>query len=430
MRPANHVADFDDVPGLLTWDGVCAPDANGNSSATLSNGWTPFFAGRSSCVIALDASPTCPGVTNDCATRVGYGASWQAAANHAAFSDDLAGVLTWEGTCRAGSPSHAVLSNGWTPFFTGADSCDLSFRHTQCNSLFDNPVVAVSCPDPGVMKEGDEYFMACTSGGPAYPIRSSTDLVHWTSRGTIFTGANHPAWATGDYWAPEIHKVGNTFVAYFSARHTNGHFAVGAAHATNILGPYTDVGQPLVNDPNPGVIDAHEFEAASGAKYLLWKVDGNAVGASTPIKIQRLAADGLSLTGMPTTILSNTLAWEGNVVEGAWMIENGGFFYLFYSGNGYASTSYAIGVARSSSPTGPFTKAPAPILVSNSKWSGPGHGSVVLGPSGDWVHVYHAWVAGKINQAPGRQVLVDRIRWENGWPTMLGGPSSRSQPMP
>jgi beta-xylosidase len=291
-------------------------------------------------------------------------------------------------------------------------------------------VVPTDCPDPGVVREGLEYLMACTSGGPGYPIRSSTDLVHWTYRGTVFTSSTQPAWATGDFWAPEIHKVGSTFVVYFSARHINGVFAVGAAFASDILGPYTDLGAPLLSAPSPGVIDAHEFETSSGARYLLWKVDGNAIGAPTPIKIQPLTADGLQVTGAPTTLISNTLAWEGAVVEGPWMVEHGGFFYLFYSANGYASSSYAVGVARATAPTGPFTKAAAPILVSKGAFAGPGHGSVLIGPSGDWVSVYHAWVAGKIGAAPGRQVLVDRITWSGGWPRMDGAPASRSQPLP
>jgi len=159
-------------------------------------------------------------------------------------------------------------------------------------------------------------------------------------------------------------------------------------------------------------------------------VDGNAVGASTPIKIQELAADGLSLVGSPTTILSNTLGWEGALVEGPWMIERGGYFYLFYSANGYASPSYAVGVARADSPLGPFSKASNPILTSEGSWAGPGHGSVLIGPHGDWVHVYHSWEAAHVGEAPGRLVLVDRIQWDNGWPVMRTAPSSWSQPLP
>jgi beta-xylosidase len=290
--------------------------------------------------------------------------------------------------------------------------------------------VGEDCPDPGVLRDGGTYYLACTPGW-AFPLRSSKDLVHWTSQGTVFTAASHPTWATGLFWAPELHDVGGKFVVYYSAKSgASGTFAVGAGSSASPLGPYADLGKPLLTEPAPGAIDAHYFRAASGKHYLLWKVDGNAVGKPTPIKAQELAADGLSLAGSATTLLGNTLPWEGPLVEGPWMIEHGGYFYLFYSGNGYASPSYAAGVARASSPLGPFTKKGDPILVSKGAWAGPGHGSVVLGPSGDWVHVYHAWVAGKIGQAPGRLTLVDRVQWEGGWPLMRGAPSSRSQPPP
>jgi beta-xylosidase len=273
--------------------------------------------------------------------------------------------------------------------------------------------------------------MLCTSGGPGYPIRTSRDLVHWTMRGTAFTAATKPAWATGDFWAPELHSVGNGYVLYFSARHTDNSLAVGAATAPTPFGPFTAQALPLVKETYPGVIDVHEFQSPDGKRWLLWKRDGNAVGQQTPIRIQELsAADGLTRLGSPVDLIVNDQPWEGRVVEGPWMIFEAGYYYLFYSANGYASVAYAIGVARSMSPLGPFTKAAAPLLVSKGNWAGPGHGSVVRGPTGGWVHVFHAWVAGKIGQAPGREVLLEPITFENGWPVMHAAPSSRSQPLP
>lgn len=430
LKPPSHPAQHDDAGGLVTWDGSCQVDGSGNAFATLSNGWKPFFQSKS-CIIALDYSGACSGVAASCETRVQYGPKWLPAPNHPAPYDDVAGVLTWNGICSAsGGDSSATLSNGWAPHFSGSGACDLSFRHTQCGGLYENPVVGSDCPDPGVMKDGDTFYMTCTPGY-AYPIWSSKDLVHWKSAGTIFTAATKPGWAASHFWAPEIHKVGSKYVAYFSAKSSSsGTFAVGAASASSPVGPFGDLGKPLVTEPSPGAIDAHYFRASSGKHYILWKVDGNAVGQATPIKIQELASDGLSRVGSPTTILTNTLAWEGALVEGPWMVEHGGEFFLFYSGNGYGSPSYGVGVAKASSPLGPFTKKGAPILSSKGGWAGPGHGAVLKGPSGDWVHVYHSWVAGKVQQAPGRIVLVDRVQWSGGWPSMLGAPSSRSQPMP
>ena len=429
IHDAAHTAMYDDADGAITWDGVCGSDGT-NSFATLSNGWRPYFSGRNACVLALDYSGSCSGVPTACETRVTYASTWLNAPGHAAQYDDAAGVVSWNNECSAsGAQSSATLSNGWQPYFSGTNGCGFSFRYTQCGGLYDNAVVATDCPDPGVVRDGNMYVMACTGGG--YAIRTSPDLVHWTRRGFIFPSGSAPTWATGDFWAPEIHHVGNHWVAYFSARYrANNRLAIGAASGPTSTGPFTDIGHPLINDPNPGVIDVSEYTAPDGTPYLLWKTDGNAVGASTPIHIQRLAADGLSLVGSPRTILTNDRAWEGSLVEGPWMIDNGGMYYLFYSANGYASTRYAIGVARATSPLGPFTKAPNPIVTSNGVWAGPGHGSVVRAPDGGWVQVYHAWQAAHVGTAPGRFVLLDRITWSNGWPQMLGAPSSRSLPPP
>jgi beta-xylosidase len=293
-------------------------------------------------------------------------------------------------------------------------------------------VIANDCPDPGVMRDGDTYYLTCTHTGGAgiFPIYSSTDLVSWTRVGSILP--DRPAWANDRFWAPEIHKVDqNRYVAYFTAStRSDNRLSIGAAIATNPAGPYTDIGEPLIYDPTPGVIDAHYFRASDGRRFLTWKRDGNAVGQSTPILLREVASDGITLQGPTSTILTNDRAWEGAVVEGQWIVEHDGYFYLFYSGNGYASPSYGVGVARSTSATGPYTKAAAPILRTNAVWDGPGHGAVILGPSGDWVHVYHGWQKGRVGQSPGRQVLVDRVTWSQGWPQMLGAPSRRSQPVP
>jgi arabinan endo-1,5-alpha-L-arabinosidase len=425
---------YDDVNGVVSWDGACKTDSSGNSYATLSNGWRPYFEGKGSCIIALDQRGACPNTPTSCETRISYGPRWQAAPNHPASYDDVGGVVTWEGSCRAsGSSSFARLSNGWEPHFQGSNACDISLRHTQCGGLYTNPVIDANCPDPGVTQDGTRYVLTCThtGGSGIFPIYTSTDMTRWSLKGKIL--ASKPGWANDRFWAPEIHKVApNRYVAYYSAsERSNNKLAIGAATASSATGPFTDIGRPLVSDPTPGVIDAHYFQASDGRRFLLWKRDGNAIGQKTPIFMQELGADGITRRGAVHTVLTNDQSWEGALVEGQWLVERGGYFYLFYSGNGYASASYGIGVARATSPTGPYTKASGgPLLRTNHAWDGPGHGSVLKGPSGDWVHVYHAWVKGKVNQSPGRLVLVDRITWPGGWPKMLGAPSRRSQPLP
>lgn len=427
--PADHGAtDYDEVPAVVTWDGTCESTVDGSSIATLSNGWRPVFRGQLGCVIALDVSADCAGGAG-CATRVSYNSHWLAPADHAQRFDDIAGVVTTDGICSAsGADSSLKLSNGWQPHFSGANNCGIGVRYTQCAGLFSNPVVGQDCPDPGVLRDGDQYAMVCTPG-PKFPLRTSPDLVHWTERGTIFSAATRPGWAERDFWAPELHKFGRRYVVFFSARHRDGDLALGAASADNLLGPYTDLGAPLLRDPNPGVIDAHVFRAPDGSSYLLWKIDGNANRTASRIQIQALREDGLELRGAPSELLRNSLAWEGSVVEGPWMIFEAGYYYLFYSGNDYGSAAYALGVARSMSATEGFIKLDSPILPSSGDWAGPGHGSVVRTPKGAWAHVFHAWRADAVGKnPPGRQVLLAPIAWGNGWPTMWSALSALSRP--
>ncbi len=294
---------------------------------------------------------------------------------------------------------------------------------------------AFRCADPGVIHVPDAdmpgYYAACTAG--TFPIRYSPDLVFWQETDATILPSGKASWSEDGTrnWAPEIHRVGTTFVAYFTSKNTGGTLAVGAAVADDVLGPYVDTGAPLVTDPQ-SVIDATYVEA-DGKGWLFYKIDGNAHGNPTPIFVRELAFDGLSFaegTGAVQAIV-NDLGWEGGVVEAPWIVKRDGMFYLFYSGNVY-DERYRTGVARSRSITGPYEKLGDPILRNDSRWVGPGHGSVVTAGDVD-VFVYHAWTnAGGVNdEDAGRQMLVDRIDWTNGWPSIHDGtPSDTWQPWP
>jgi arabinan endo-1,5-alpha-L-arabinosidase len=430
IRPDGHPSSFDDAAGEITWDGNCTEDGD-NAYAVLSSGWKPYFSGHG-CTMALDESG-CPGASPTCTTRIAYGPSWLSPADHPASYDDVSGRVTSEGVCQAsGGESFVTLSNGWAPHFAGTSGCLLSLRYSQCGGLYQNPVVSEDCPDPGVIRDGDRYLMVCTGGdgGGLFVVRSSSDLVSWTKAGHVFPSGTGPAWGVSSFWAPEVHRVAGKYVAYFTARHQDGALSIGAAVSDVAEGPYADAGQPLVHE-SMGMIDASRFEDEVGNGYLVWKADGNAVGQPTPIYVQALAADGLSLAGDRVAVITNDLSWEGGVVEGPFVVRRDGTYFLFYSGNAYYNGTYAVGVARSASPFGPYEKHGAPILRSSADWIGPGHCSVVDAPDGDSYVVYHAWQAGHVNgSGDGRLTLVDRIVWDGGWPSVPEAPSSRSRPMP
>ena len=72
-----------------------------------------------------------------------------------------------------------------------------------------------------------------------------------------------PVWGYTDAWAPEIHRVDNGFIVYFSMKKTeDGKHAVGYArsrNASNPFGPYEISQRPLIQS-DTGSIDTTWFK--------------------------------------------------------------------------------------------------------------------------------------------------------------------------
>lgn len=314
---------------------------------------------------------------------------------------------------------------------------------------FINPVINQNAPDPGVAKFGDTWFMVSTSAEGtnatgAFPIRTSKDLVNWTVVGQVFPPGGVPRWSKSDYWAPEIHRVGNKYHVYYSARESFflGRLGIGVAVADSPGGPYRDMGTPLILGSGPsdagGVIDGHFFADTDGRQYLFWKVNQIPPFTRAILQIRELSADGLSFIAPEKTILGHDLPWEGDCVEAPWMIKRGGEYYLFYSAEHTWATRYAVGVARASSIMGPYTKSCAPVLsqfasdatASMRKFATTGHCSIVETEHG-FVMIYHVYNSDDIRGD--RIQLVDRISWDSdGWPRVgtCNAPTLVAQPMP
>lgn len=304
----------------------------------------------------------------------------------------------------------------------------------QQSAVYENPVIAGDFPDPSVIRVGEDYWATTTSGewAPEFPILHSRDMVNWEVVGAVFQ--KRPAWASHNFWAPEIAHYRDRYFVYYTARKKNGPLCVAVASAARAVGPYTDHG-PLVCQ-SIGSIDAMAVTDERGERYLVWKEDGNSRQQPTPLWAQKLNADGTKLVGNKTELIRNEpKSWEGGVVEGAFILRRGDWFYLFYSGNACCgrSCNYALGVARSRKLLGPWEKNPAnPILAENQIWQCPGHGSIVTDERGRDFLLYHAYRKGEEAFYIGREALLDEVVWSaGGWPTINNGkgPSGRA-PLP
>ncbi|WP_435180762.1 family 43 glycosylhydrolase [Halorussus sp. AFM4] len=299
----------------------------------------------------------------------------------------------------------------------------------QSSDTYRNPVYEHVFPDPDVLEVGGTYYAYGTyhPWGPGgidrqlVPILRSPNLVDWEPVGPAFEET--PPWSKyKGLWAPGVGRLDGRVLLYYSDSEFGAdNPGIGVATAPDPTGPFEPRGG-LFRSREIGVpnsIDPMLF-AWRGTPYLFW-------GSHQGIYGIRLAADGLSTAGEKFQI-------AGDGVEAPYVVERDGYFYFFGSRGtccaGAESTYYLV-VGRAEQLRGPYrnrdgerlTVADATgttILEGGEDFLAPGHCAVVRDTNGGWWLLYHAYEAGNpwIRDTPRRVLMLDRIRWEDGWPVV------------
>lgn len=298
-----------------------------------------------------------------------------------------------------------------------------------------NPVIRTDFADPAVIHASDGWYYAYSTEQLTIvrmaniQAARSRDLVHWELLPDVLP--QKPSWAATrrDFWAPgAIEADGRTYLYFAAAPDSGDGMCLGVAVASQPRGPFEPVGAPLRCGDDFVNIDPMPFDdPVSGKRFLYWGSDGS------PILAQELAADRTHFAAGSRVIEvmpPDTLAPYEHLVEAPWVVYRDASYYLFYSGDNCCADdpAYAVMVARSTSPTGPFQKrgdvlnewGGSVILHFTDDWSAPGHNAIVRDGGGqDWI-VYHAIRPTDIYQ-PGvhavkRPMLIDRLGWRDGWP--------------
>ena len=268
-----------------------------------------------------------------------------------------------------------------------------------------------SLGDITVVREGDAYYLFATGGGAWV----SKDFLDWKYMPVEVRGGRLPV-------APHVVKYNGAF--YMSGN------SAPLYRAANILGPYELVG-PWKDEkgaPWTGVSNGKKWEGAfdvdifvddDNKPYLYFpgrSTDGIYVAPLDAKDLSRFAAAPRHLFGFDPKH-----AWERwgenneylhtGWIEGPWVFRRNGTCYLEFSASGTQWLSYASGVYTAKNPLGPFTYSPRNPLLRKTTGivTGPGHGSVVKGPDGNW------WVFYTIvlpNPPGGRRVGMDPVGFD------------------
>ncbi|KAK3070340.1 hypothetical protein LTR53_010644 [Teratosphaeriaceae sp. CCFEE 6253] len=296
---------------------------------------------------------------------------------------------------NAGFPGRRVTYTIWTVLTGCADATLLQLDNGIAKrSIAGASIGGVNFPDPSILQteDGRWYAFATRTIGTGVHIQAarSADFETWdivtNEDGTAYDALpDLPAWiynVAPNTWAPDVVQIADgTFVMYYSATTASDarFHCVGAATALNVLGPYTASPEPMFCPLDKGGgIDASGFEDA-GQRYVVYKVDGNSIGRGgrcgnahepfvpTPLILQPVAADGVTLRGGATTLLDHVGSSDEGIVEAPALMKSGSTYFLFFSTGCYMDGRYTLHYATSRSITGPFTRAQLPLLQSDPR---------------------------------------------------------------
>lgn len=316
---------------------------------------------------------------------------------------------------------------------------------------FANPVFEPVLADPSVIFDarehkfyayGTEDNWADGKDSRFVPILESTNLTDWTYVGEAFK--QKPTWKEeGWIWAPDINNIHDQYYLYYSiSTWGDRNPGIGLAIANRPTGPFVDQGKLFTSKEMdvPNSIDPF-YMAENGKEYLFW-------GSFDRSPKQGTYAVKLEDKGRKVKSLLDTTKIAAGDFEAVMIHKKEGYYYFFGSKGSCcegANSGYHVLVGRSQTLLGPYVDKEGNdirergngtvVMKGNDIYAGPGHNSRIFTDKKgkDWI-LYHAIQKEqeKLTNGTSRRVLMlDEVRWEEGWPIIHDGePSQVRNAMP
>ena len=325
------------------------------------------------------------------------------------------GALGLLGLPAVGEAATKATAPGWKAGIEGQRRGDLG------NGTYLNPIMSGDCPDPTILKDGDDYYMTFSAfeSYPALTIWHSRDLVNWQPLAPALGILPNVVFAC------DLVKHGGRYFIYIplipKVFTPDAVMKVCVIHADSIMGPWSEPVDLGIH----GAIDPCHAVGEDGKRYLFL----------SGVQRVRLSDDGLSTDGPIEQVYDgwqypDNWVVEAYALEGPKLTRCGDYFYLISAVGGTSgpATGHMVIAARAKSIHGPWENYPHnPIVHTQSdaeKWWSRGHATLVEGPGGAWFMVYHGYENGY--RTLGRQTLLEPIAWTtDGWFRAIGGDLSK-----
>ena len=320
-------------------------------------------------------------------------------------------------------------------FFLGSENVFSQKKVSE--NVYQNPVFTHDFPDPNLVKAPDGFFYAYSTqanwkrdsladSAHIIPILRSKDLTHWTYVGDALK--SKPAWKEkGGIWAPDVTLYQGKYYLYYSySTWGDPNPGVGFAISDKPEGPFADKGK-LFLSKELGVDNSIDpfLEVDNNKLYLIW-------GSFHGIYGVPVSDDG-------SKIMGDTFRLADNRYEGSFIYKRGNDYYYFGSTGSCcegAKSTYRVLVGKASSFKGPYLdkegkpllEGGGTLLLQGNKgddgFVGTGHnGDVFTDDNNDTWMLYHVF-SKENGKDYKRMMLLDKIDWIDGWPTMINHEAS------
>ena len=144
-------------------------------------------------------------------------------------------------------------------------------------SEISNPL-PIKFGDPFLLHSSDgKYYMYGTSLEDGFESFVSSDLMQWEPCGQVYKGGSPGQWNVDCFWAPEVYERNGKFYMFYSANSRNNptdeeeNFKIGVAVADSASGPFMDLYDHPIYNPEYPIIDANVyFDYENGKAYLYY----------------------------------------------------------------------------------------------------------------------------------------------------------------
>ena len=232
-----------------------------------------------------------------------------------------------------------------------------------------NPICrSIYTADPAPMVYGDTLYLYTTHDEDElinnfytmfdWKCFSTKDMVNWTDHGTIFS-LDDIEWADDRAWAPQCIERNGKFYLYCPVHKKDGGMAIAVGISDSSVGPFKDLGYPLVDEGDWNDIDPTVFIDDDGQAYLYF---GNPELRYVKLNEDMISYDetvGVGRIPMTAESFAKGSHMTGTTYgEGPWFYKRDGIYYMVYAAFAAAAEgehrNEHFAYSTSTGPTGPW----------------------------------------------------------------------------